>query len=181
MLEFLDIDVEIRKSPGDFSQISHLIIPGVGAFDTGMKQLEETGWKSAIESSLPNMKLLGICLGMQLLTKGSEEGSLPGLGIVDAYCRKFDSNTATVPHMGWNSVEILQKNSLLEKSTTEKRYYFTHSYYVIAEDPGITIMETSYGTNFVSGFQYKNICGLQFHPEKSHKFGMEILRNFAGW
>jgi glutamine amidotransferase len=134
--------------------------------------------RKALEEETP---LLGICLGMQLLCNESEEGNVAGLGIIDAKVRKFqfnDNRNLKVPHMGWNSVMQKKKNLLFGDEFIELRFYFVHSYYVACNNAYDILTTTDYGDEFVSSFQKGNIYGVQFHPEKSHKFGMLLLRNF---
>ena len=179
MLNFLEIDVEVLDSPGGIEDITHLVIPGVGAFDTGMELLKKSGWQSAILDLSSETKILGICLGMHLLTNGSDEGKLEGLGLINAWSHKFDSDQVRIPHMGWNLVNIRKPNPLVEINEEEIRYYFTHSYFVELHDLHDEIGTTRYQEDFTSIFQRNNIFGCQFHPEKSHRFGMELLKNFA--
>ena len=179
MMNFLEIDVEVLDSPEEIENITHLIIPGVGAFDTGMELLKKTGWQSAILDLNPDTKILGICLGMHLLTNGSDEGDLEGLGLISAWSRKFDSDQVRIPHMGWNLVNVDKLNPLVATDEKEKRYYFTHSYFVELQDFSDEVGTTQYQGSFTSIFQRNNIFGCQFHPEKSHRFGMELLKNFA--
>ena len=179
MLNFLEIDVEVLDSPGDIEKITHLIIPGVGAFDTGMELLKKTGWQSAIKDLSSETKILGICLGMHLLTNGSDEGNLKGLGLINAWSHRFDSDQVRIPHMGWNLVNVRKFNPLVAMGKEEKRFYFTHSYFVELQDLADELGSTTYQQEFTSIFQRNNIFGCQFHPEKSHRFGMELLENFA--
>jgi glutamine amidotransferase len=179
MLNFLEIDVEVLDSPRDIEDITHLIIPGVGAFDTGMELLKKTGWQSAIQDLSPKTNILGICLGMQLLTNGSDEGGLEGLGLINAWSHKFDADHVRIPHMGWNLVNVHKLNPLVVMDQEEKRYYFSHSYFVKLQDLSEELGATQYQEEFTSIFQRNNIFGCQFHPEKSHRFGMELLKNFA--
>ena len=178
MFRFLEIDVEIRNKPGNIEAVTHLILPGVGAFDTGMKLLKESGWQSALLDMPTNSKILGICLGMHLLTKGSVEGRSPGLGLIDGTCEKFESKKVRVPHIGWNQVHPVPSNSII--STTEKNlFYFSHSYYVKLSYSELSSAITNYDIPFSSAFEKGNILGVQFHPEKSHKYGMNLLRKFS--
>jgi glutamine amidotransferase len=179
VLNFLSIDCEIRSKPPPESEITHLIIPGIGSFDSGMQLIENSGWKSTIMSLPANVNLLGICLGMQLLTNGSEEGKLPGMSLIDGFCRKFDSGNYKVPHVGWNTIEILKENKILLNEASGSRFYFSHSYFVQVNDSSIISSETFYGFNFASSINKKNIFGLQFHPEKSNLAGIDVLSNFA--
>jgi imidazole glycerol-phosphate synthase subunit HisH len=161
-----------------------LILPGVGAFDRGMQNLRERRLvdvlaQKALDERVP---VLGLCLGMHLLTRGSEEGGEPGLGWLDAETVRFrfggDADRLKVPHMGWNQVAGRRSHYLLGDSDDERRYYFVHSFHVACSDPELVVGETTYGYPFSSIIARDNIAGVQFHPEKSHKFGMAMLRNF---
>ena len=183
MLAYLGIEANISADPAEIAIAERLILPGVGHFQHGMEQLDQLGLIDVLQKEvLENRKpILGICLGMQLLTKHSEEGNLAGLGFIDAQTKKFVLQDATlkVPHMGWNTVEF-KKDTLINTGVSmNPRYYFVHSYFVNCANQEDVLCTTSYGGDFVSGFQYDNIFGLQFHPEKSHKFGMELLTNFC--
>ena len=183
MLAYLGIYSSISSDITEIADADRLILPGVGHFQYGMEQLHKLGLLEVLKKEvLDNKKpILGICLGMQLLTKHSEEGDVKGLGFVDAQTKKFQFQPASfkVPHMGWNEVEF-QKDSLLSSGlSATPRYYFVHSYYVECANREDILCTTMYGQEFVSGFQYQNIFGLQFHPEKSHKFGMDLLANFC--
>ena len=179
MLNYSNIDCEIKSNPPAASDITHLIIPGIGAFDSGIRLLEQSGWMETIKSLSENVNLLGICLGMHLLTKGSEEGKLPGIGLIDGYCSKFNSDKSKVPHVGWNNAMVVKENKLLLKNTNDQEFYFSHSYFVQVNNNDLIMSETFYGFNFVSSIKKENIYGLQFHPEKSHKSGIHLLSNFA--
>ena len=183
MLAYLGIESRISSDHSDIASAERLILPGVGHFQHGMQQLEQLGLidilkKEVLENKKP---ILGICLGMQLLTKHSEEGNLAGLGFVDAQTKKFELQDATlkVPHMGWNTVEFKKDSAMNTGVSINPRYYFVHSYFVDCANQDDILCTTLYGQEFVSGFQHQNIFGLQFHPEKSHKFGMELLANFC--
>ena len=160
-----------------------LILPGVGAFDAGMDNLEKSGLipllnKKVMEDKIP---LLGICLGMQLLTKKSEEGVKPGLGWIDAETLKFNLDPSLklkVPHMGWNYIKVLNQNPLIDMES-KNRFYFVHSYYVKCKDESQSIATSHFGIDFTCMVNKDNIYGAQFHPEKSLKFGMQVLENFA--
>lgn len=173
----------ISNNPEEISQADKLILPGVGKFDAGMIKIEEHGLleilnKKAIEDKVP---ILGICLGMQLLTEGSEEGNKKGLGWIEADTVHFEFSKGTglkVPHMGWNYVEKVADTPLLAGFNEEFRYYFVHSYYVKPRYAENLLLKTNYGIEFASAIYKENIYGVQFHPEKSHKFGKILLANF---
>ena len=183
MLAYLGIESRISADHSDIAYADRLILPGVGHFQHGMEQLEQLGLVDVLNKEvLENKKpILGICLGMQLLTKYSEEGNLAGLGFIDAQTKKFELPDATlkVPHMGWNTVEFKKDSPMNKAISFNPRYYFVHSYFVDCANQDDILCTTQYGHEFVSGFQHQNIFGLQFHPEKSHKFGMELLTNFS--
>ena len=183
MLAYLGVESIISANHTDIASADRLILPGVGNFQHGMEQLENLGLVEILKKEvLENKKpILGICLGMQLLTKHSEEGNLAGLGFIDAQTKKFDlqDTTLKVPHMGWNTVSFQKESKLIQEVSENPRYYFVHSYYVDCVHQEDILCSTNYGEDFVSGFQHNNIFGLQFHPEKSHKFGMELLANFC--
>jgi glutamine amidotransferase len=177
-------DVLISSKPEDILKATKLILPGVGHFDYGMRKLHSSGLvellnKRVLEDKIP---ILGICLGAQLLTRGSEEGSQKGLGWVAADTVKFDSSkldqNLKIPHMGWSEVTYKADAPLFTDMPEDSRFYFVHSYHITCdntEDIGVT---TKYGYEFVAGVVKDNIMGMQFHPEKSHKFGMQLLSNF---
>lgn len=162
-----------------------LILPGIGAFNAGMQKLNERGLipllnKLVLEKKIP---VLGLCLGLQLMTKRSAEGQLPGLGWLDAVTLRFRFDEANsnlkVPHMGWNTIETRHPHPLFTDLDPDARFYFVHSYYVQSRDPETVLAETDYGSRFHSILGKGNIMGAQFHPEKSHKFGLRLLKNFA--
>jgi glutamine amidotransferase len=183
MLKHLGIPSRITNNWEIIEKAEKFILPGVGHFQHGMKQLEQLGLievlkKAVLEDKKP---ILGICLGMQLLTKHSEEGNVNGLGFIDAQTVKFnlEDPRLKIPHMGWNMVEFKKDSDLRIEIRPNPRYYFVHSYFVECNRQEDILCSTNYGTEFVSGFEYENIFGVQFHPEKSHKFGMELLANFC--
>lgn len=183
MLRHIGAKSVIASDPEQIKDAEQLILPGVGHFDKGINELIRSGLKEILDMKVLKEKvpILGICLGMQLMTKSSEEGSLHGLGWIDAVTKKFrfENNGYKIPHMGWNTVSISNKNILLQDSTSEQRFYFVHSYYVKVYRPENSIMKTRYGIEFDSGINSGNIFGIQFHPEKSHKFGMNLLKKFS--
>jgi glutamine amidotransferase len=174
----------IINSPSQLNKISKVILPGVGHYDAGMKKLKHLGLDTALSYLIEKkrIKLLGICLGMQLLCNHSEEGILPGLGLVNAKVVRFSSDQLSdikVPHMGWNLVKPTKNNALIPKSFETNRFYFVHSFKVVPEDSAIIIGETDYAGNFCSAFQQDNIFGVQFHPEKSHRYGSALIQRFV--
>jgi len=162
-----------------------LILPGVGSFDEGVQHLCDLNLISVLNKKViqDRVPILGICLGMQLFTKRSEEGELPGLGWIDAETVKFDftseAKKLTVPHMGWNFVKPVKDSDLFLYINSELRYYFVHSYHVVCERRKDVFSTTNYGIEFVSSIKRDNILGVQFHPEKSHRFGMSFLSRFC--
>ncbi len=185
MLRKMGFESIISSDSQIILQAQKLILPGVGAFDKAMINLQNLDLiiplnQKVLKQSTP---ILGICLGMQLLAENSEEGVLPGLGWIKANVKRFQSNgwpALKIPHMGWNVVVATAKNNLFSKMPyNEMRFYFVHSYYFECQEEGIQIGSTKYGKNFTSAINKKNIWGVQFHPEKSHKFGMQLLKNFA--
>jgi glutamine amidotransferase len=172
----------ILNEPSELHKVDKLILPGVGAFDRGMRLLNEKEWVEPLNTFVLKERkmVLGICLGMQLMTRGSEEGVLDGLSWVKADTKRFrlEEPNLKVPHMGWNISYPEKKTKVLSDPEKEKRYYFVHSYYVEMDNPEDALFTSNYGDKFVSGYEVDNILGMQFHPEKSHKFGMEIMRNF---
>ncbi len=185
MLKKIGVSAVISSDPAVVEKADKLILPGVGAFDAGMKNLETRGLIPLLNFRVLEQKtpILGLCLGMQLLGKRSEEGQLPGLGWLDAQVVrfKFDSNAGNlkIPHMGWNTLAVCQPYPLFADLEAENRFYFVHSYYVVCADQSNVLAQTNYGFDFASAVVKDNIMGVQFHPEKSHKFGMRLLKNFA--
>ncbi len=165
----------------EIKKATKLILPGVGSFDNGMKNLQERGMVEILNQKVLVEKtpILGICLGMQLMTKSSEEGSLSGLRWVDAQTKRFVSDTLKIPHMGWNIIKHQKNSQLFDEIEREKRFYFVHSYCVSCNQEADILTNTNYIQDFVSSFEKENIVGVQFHPEKSHKFGMNLIKNFV--
>ncbi|MFO0434753.1 MAG: imidazole glycerol phosphate synthase subunit HisH [Sphingobacteriaceae bacterium] len=168
----------------EIEKAEKILLPGVGAFDAAIKKIDELNLRPVLQYKAKEQKIpfLGICLGMQLLTRSSEEGVLNGLNFVDAKTIKFNFGTDTslkIPHMGWNFVKINQSSKLTEGFTPDHRFYFVHSYKVVCDRNENSILKTNYGGDFDSAIQHENIYGAQFHPEKSHKYGIHLLTNFS--
>lgn len=160
-----------------------LVLPGVGAFDAGVRALKAGSIADALHHAVATRQvpLLGICLGMQLMLESSEEGTLPGLGLVPGRVRRFrvEEQGLRVPHMGWNTVRRAKPCILLAAGEEERRYYFVHSFYVECTDASDVCGITHYGHDFVSMFERNNLMGVQYHPEKSHRFGMRLFHKFV--
>jgi glutamine amidotransferase len=184
MLKKIGVPSIISSSPDEILAAGKLILPGVGAFDAGMRNLNDSGLIPVLEEKVKNQRtpILGICLGMQLMTRSSEEGQLPGLGWIDAHTRLFafpEDQKLPVPHMGWNEVTAEKPDLLTRNMDSEARFYFVHSYRVVCADASDELYSAQYGLKFTAAFARENIRGVQFHPEKSHKFGMALLRSYA--
>lgn len=181
----LSINVKIAQKPEDLNKASKLILPGVGHFDYAMKRFSESGMLNVVDDMVmrQNIPILGICVGMQMLAKTSEEGVMPGLGWIDATVKKIDANLliqkTRLPHMGWNDVTVKIKNPLLKNLDYNSRFYFLHSYYFNPHLITDSIAFSNYGKEFSCVVNHKNIFGVQFHPEKSHHYGIQLLNNFA--
>jgi glutamine amidotransferase len=173
----------LSGEPAVIRSADKLLLPGVGAFDVGMQRLENSGLRPLLDECVLHLKkpVLGICLGMQLMTKRSDEGVLPGLAWVDAEVIRIKSKDShiKIPHMGWNLVQVAKEDTLLNGLPDESRFYFVHSYHVVCANQADVLLKTTYGHTFHSAFRSGNIWGVQFHPEKSHKYGMRLLKNFA--
>jgi len=187
MFKRIGLKAELVNTSEQIMRANKLLLPGVGAFDAAMERINRSGLREPLEEKVLKQKvpLLGICLGMQLLTRGSEEGKLPGLGWIKAETKSFkkvlDTKIYKIPHMGWNEAKPFQSSPLTKGflQDEENRFYFVHSFYVKCDSDQNSILKTEYGIEFDSGLQQDNIFGAQFHPEKSHKFGMKLLENFA--
>jgi glutamine amidotransferase len=184
MFRKLNVESVITSDLEEVAKADRLVLPGVGAFDHAMANLKNLSLVPLLNQKILKEKtpLLGICLGMQLLTKKSEEGIMLGLDWIDAETVRFkfeDCNKLKVPHMGWNTVEIKRDDVLFKNMGEEPSFYFVHSYYAKCNDQNNILTTTHYGIDFCSSVVRGNIRGVQFHPEKSHKFGMQLLRNFA--
>lgn len=185
MLRYIQVAAVVCENPAMLATVDKIILPGVGHFDKGMDNLRATGFLSALNDQVLGQKkpVLGICLGMQLMANSSEEGQQPGLGWVDAEVIKFafaetEQAHLRIPHMGWNRIQPAQTPHLFSLDEDE-RFYFVHSYYVKTRRREDVLATTEYGLSFVSALHKENIYGVQFHPEKSHHYGMNLLRQFA--
>jgi glutamine amidotransferase len=182
MLRKAGARARISAAPEDIAAADKLVLPGVGHFDSGMRKLNDTGLVPLLtEQALGRAKpVLGICLGMQMMTRASEEGSTPGLGWIDAGTHRFpDQAGLRVPHMGWNTVRPGRRARLFANDgAAEERFYFVHSYVVRPDDPGHVAATCGYGQDFAAAFEAGNLFGVQFHPEKSHMFGLALFRRF---
>ncbi|MCO4095149.1 MAG: imidazole glycerol phosphate synthase subunit HisH [Acidovorax sp.] len=182
----LEIPCLLAKSAAELAGASHVILPGVGAFDWAMARLQDSGMREALDDlvTVQQKPVLGICVGMQMMARGSDEGQLKGLGWFDAHVRRFDEAKFTsrthLPHMGWNDVEPVRTDGLLCDLGSDARFYFLHSYYFAPNDPTDVLATTVYGERFACAVQRGNVHGAQFHPEKSHGWGIQLLKNFAG-
>jgi glutamine amidotransferase len=180
----LNISSRIAKCVEDLQEVDKLILPGVGHFDYAMSQLNNSGMRERIDELvlLENKPVIGICVGMQMMAKKSDEGTLDGLGWIDANVKKFDESTieqqTKLPHMGWNDVKPNGNQPLFKGLEQESVFYFLHSFYFKCNDQKNIISTTDYGINFASSVNKDNIYGIQFHPEKSHSFGERLLENF---
>jgi glutamine amidotransferase len=183
--ERLNISASIATCADDLKDTEKLILPGVGAFDYAMGKLNKSGIREAIENFVlgEKMPVLGICVGMQMLSCSSEEGKMSGLGWIGGEVIKFDFRELNLklplPHMGWNTINPNNGNQLFETFTENSHFYFLHSYYFQCDNQDNIIATTEYGTRFCSAVNSDNIYGVQFHPEKSHQWGIQLLKNFA--
>ena len=182
MLKKLGVESLITDKKETIEKAQKIILPGVGAFDNGMNLIKQKGLLEVLnqKATVEKIPVLGICLGMQLLTKGSEEGIEKGLGWVDAQTIKFNftDRVLKIPHMGWSYIDVKKENKLIKKED-KHRFYFVHSYYVKCNTESDVIANCNYGNEFTCILNHENIFGAQFHPEKSLKFGMELLNNFS--
>ncbi len=182
MLKKIGAKSEITSDLNKIRSAKKIILPGVGAFDSGVENLRKYNlWDILNEKALvEKVPILGICLGSQLLCKNSEEGKLDGFGWIDASVKKFDfkDKIFKVPHIGWNHTSLQKESKLFNEMYENPKFYFVHSFYMdVNDDSGLT--KTKYSFEFDSVVEKENIMGVQFHPEKSHKFGMKLLHNFV--
>jgi imidazole glycerol-phosphate synthase subunit HisH len=177
----------VSSITSDYDEIAvaeKIILPGVGLFDAAITNLENLGLVELLKhkARVEEIPFLGICLGMQLLGESSEEGQKSGLGLIRAKSIKFNSQSFAklkVPHMGWNTAIPTGPSALFDGYSEEPHFYFVHSYHLVCEDESDVLAESVYGTRFTSSVKSKNVLGVQFHPEKSHKYGMQLLKNFV--
>lgn len=182
MFRHLGVESMIINNPANLYNANKILLPGVGSFDNAIRKIQESGFKEVLEHKVlvEKIPILGVCLGMQLLTRSSEEGILPGLDFIPAITVRFPKiQGLKVPHMGWNKVKPFTPSCLTNNLPDECRFYFVHSYCVHVDNEKNSILKTSYGITFDAAIQKSNIYGVQFHPEKSHRFGMNLLKNFS--
>jgi imidazole glycerol-phosphate synthase subunit HisH len=182
MFRKLRVRWEVVSTADAVMGAERLILPGVGAFDACMQALEVAGLRSPLLGfAATGRPLLGICAGMQMLTLDSEEGAMPGLGLIRAHTRRFPPiEGLRIPHMGWNTIEwSAPGHGLAARFAADSRFYFVHSYRVLCESPADSLALCDYGGEFSAAIASDNVAGVQFHPEKSHRFGLQLLSNFA--
>lgn len=183
--DILKIDYKIAKSPEEVIGAKKIFLPGVGAFDETISRLDQTGFRKVLDFEVLQNKvpIIGICVGMQILAESSEEGNLLGLGYIKGKVKRIDESLLNqkpkLPHLGWNSIEITRQSELLKNIDSELGFYFLHSYYFECENKEDILATTDYGKPFASAINHKNVYGIQFHPEKSHQNGINLLHNFA--
>lgn len=181
----LNLQAIIVNRPGELKNASKIILPGVGAFDYAMQKIDQSGMRPFLDEMVfeRHVPVLGICVGMQMLAQSSDEGSMSGLGWIDGVVKRFNfsslKKSPNVPHMGWNNVKPLKINGLLNGLDHDARFYFLHSYYFHCRKNEDVIAVTDYGNEFACIVNSDNIFGVQFHPEKSHQWGIRLLENFA--
>jgi glutamine amidotransferase len=180
----LNIDVAIARKAGDLKGATKIILPGVGAFDGAVRRLDESGMRSTLDTLVSDdgVPVLGVCVGMQMLAESSDEGSLRGLGWISGRVRAFKSFAdfdLPVPHMGWNDIRSVAGSQLFRQLEVGASFYFLHSYVFECERQGDSVALSTYGKEFTCAVHQRNVYGVQFHPEKSHHNGTQLLKNFA--
>lgn len=185
MLQRLGVPCQIATCAKDIEKADRIILPGNGAFDACMKNLRSTGLIPVLEEQVLQLgkPLLGICVGAQMLGLSSTEGVESGLGWIDMKVERLPAlPNLLIPHMGWNQVDPIQRrHSLLQNMEENSRFYFVHSYYMVPKVESDILIRAHYGINFAAGVAHNNIAGVQFHPEKSHRFGKQLLLAFINW
>lgn len=184
MLRKVGAQARLASTASELEQAEKIILPGVGAFDNGIAALRDRGLAETLRTKAlrDRVPVLGVCLGMQMLGRGSEEGGMEGLGLIDAEARRFrlaPDSGLKVPHMGWSLLTPRRDSMLLHALDARSRFYFCHSYRMVCKDPADELAGASHGEEFVAMVEHDNVYGVQFHPEKSHRFGMALLHNFA--
>ena len=181
----LNIPVKVVSNATELANSSKVILPGVGSFDWSMSRLNQSGMRELLDELVLEREIpvIGICVGMQMMANRSDEGDLSGLGWIDADVRRFDDSrfqqTTHLPHMGWNDVEPVKQAPLFDGLDNDARFYFLHSYYFSHKENGQILAQTEHGGLFTSAAHNRNVYGVQFHPEKSHHWGVRLLKNFA--
>lgn len=180
----LNIPAISLRTPDEFFGVDHIILPGVGSFDWAMARLNVSGMRDVLDRAVLQMRqpVLGVCVGMQMLARGSDEGQLAGLSWIPAWVRRFDEQSfrqkTHLPHMGWNDAAPCAVDGLFRGMSTP-RFYFLHSYFFLPDNPDHVLATTEYSSKFASAVRAGHIFGTQFHPEKSHHWGVQLLKNFA--
>ncbi|MBY0496024.1 MAG: imidazole glycerol phosphate synthase subunit HisH [Cyanobacteria bacterium] len=181
----LNIPAQLVSTASALAEATRLVLPGVGAFDWAMSRLNDSGMRETLDHLVlrDRRPVLGICVGMQMMAHRSEEGVQHGLGWIDGVVKRFDEaafhERTHLPHMGWNDVAPRQPGGLFAGIETESRFYFLHSYHIVPANAADVIAYTDYNVRFASSIRHDNVFGTQFHPEKSHHWGVRLLRNFA--
>lgn len=184
MYKRMNIDVQTARSADEIVGASHIILPGVGHFDHAMDLLDRSGMRTALDDAAMNRKvpIVGICVGMQILAEGSDEGTRTGLGWIKGRVRSMTNlplaNSMPLPHMGWNDVRPVAASGLFAGLETDARFYFLHSFYFVPDNNTAMSAAANYGADFACGVSEGNVHGVQFHPEKSHHWGARLLKNF---
>lgn len=181
----LNVPFSVANRPEDLAGAKKILLPGVGAFDQAMGQLEATGFRVVLDDLVlrQQVPVLGICVGMQILARSSEEGIRPGLGWIKGCVKRFNPSilphATQLPHMGWNDVQPIGQSRLFNMLEKDARFYFLHSYYFECEERNAILATAEYGSNFACAVHADHIYGVQFHPEKSHRWGVQLLKNFS--
>jgi glutamine amidotransferase len=182
MMARINNDTSVTSSPAEIEKADRIILPGIGHFQKAMEALNRLGLLEPLNEAVLNRKtpILGICLGMQLMSRSSEEGNTKGLGWIEGEVVRFREDLKIkVPHMGWNTISIRKQSRLMYDVEEGTAFYFAHAFHWKSNDPATILCETDYGVSFPSAIEKENIFGVQFHPEKSHDDGLQLLRNFA--